>query len=348
MKKWMTPALVVVGFLVVGFGIRSIIVKRSASTTAASAAEAGENPDELGADIEDEERIDPDTEEDWEQRHHAFVGYPAEPAAAAEIKISHVKGKAEHPLDDMVPVPAGEVQLGDKTLKTASPEHQVFVAGFMIDRYEVTNGQYAEFLKRTKHRQPELADDWAKDYSWREQMYPVGTKDRPVVLVSLTDAMAYCRWAGKRLPTEAEWEKAARGPQSNAYPWGPDWNGTRAHTAERFSGPLKTLADWNKFEESFDEDALIHPFPVGSYPEDVSAFEAYDMHGNVSEWVDGVFEAYDEGDEGASQLYGRKDVGVVRGNSYANRDYAAPMAVRYPYLRTHLDATIGFRCAKDM
>ncbi len=348
MKQWMTPVLVVVGFLVVGFGIRTIIVKRSATATATQAGGDDLGHDPMAAQVEEEERIDPDSVEDWEERYHAFVGYPSEPAAAEAVKISHPKGKAEHPLDDMVDVPAGDVALGESKSATARPEHTSFVQGFLIDRYEVTNGEYREFVRRAPHRQPELADDWARDYSWREDTFPSGTQDRPVVLVSLLDAMAFCRWAGKRLPTEAEWEKAARGPQSNPYPWGKAWDGTRAHTIERFSGPLANQKAWQDFQEQFDEDALIHPFPVGSYPEDVSAYGAMDMHGNISEWVDGVWEPYEGGDAAASELYGRKDVGVVRGNSYVNRDYAAPMSVRFPYLRTHLDTNIGFRCAKDL
>lgn len=362
MKQWVTPALVVVGLLVVGFGIRQIIVKRAGKRSVEPAPAtrgagdddggggllAGPDDERLPPDEVDQPRDDPDTEENWEELHHPFIGYPSESARAEEIKIEFPKGRAEHPLDDMVSVPAGEFWLGDDKLATAGPRARIFVKAFQIDRYEVTNRQYQAFLKAENHPQPELRDEWARDYSWREQEFPPGTGDRPVVMVTFDDARKYCRFAGKRLPTEEEWEKAARGPQGNRWPWGNQWDGRKAHTAERFSGPLATLAEWQRFEESFDADQLIHPFPVGSYPEDSSSYGVIDMHGNVSEWVDGIFEAYDGGVEGASALYGQKSIAIVRGNSYGNRDYAAPAAVRYPFKATHRDVTIGFRCARDM
>ena len=348
----MTPVLIVVGFLIVGFGVRSLIVKKAVQSSSAEDNATQESEDDsdgnFDGDAEDLPRESPDTEEDWEEQYHPFVGYPVEPASVDEVKIRFPKGRAEHPHDDMVPIPAGEFIMGDDDIRASAPRQRRFLKAYEIDRYEVTNEQYRAFIKATEHRQPELVDSWALDYSWREQEFPTGTGSQPVVLVSYDDARAYCNWGGKRLPTEQEWEKAARGTQGHRYPWGPGWDGRNAHTVERFSGPLTTVEDWQNFLENFDEDMEIHPFDVGSYPQDVSSFGVMDLHGNVSEWVDGAFLVYEDGDEEASPLFGRTDIAVVRGNSFVNRDYAAPASVRYPFKKTHRETNIGFRCARDL
>ncbi|MFT5434809.1 MAG: sulfatase activating formylglycine-generating enzyme, partial [Myxococcota bacterium] len=285
---------------------------------------------------------------DWHDEHHQFVGYPVETAPIADIKITAARAHAEYPVDDMVTIPAGEFTFGSPAMKSSSPAQKVNLGAYRMDRYEVTNSQYQKFIKDTGHKQPELRDEWAKDYSWREQTFPKGMANRPVTLVSLEDARAYCRWAGKRLPSEQEWEKAARGTEGNTWPWGNTWDGRKAHTVERFSGPLKDQAEWKRFEENFDEDAEIHAWPVGSYGGDKSPYGVMDMHGNVSEWVDSGFDAYDGGDNSGHPLLGKKDTIVVRGNSFANRDYAAPSSVRYPFAATYVEDTIGFRCAAEL
>lgn len=359
MKEWITPVLVIVGLIVVGFGIRAIILKRSTNPQAANGtagavgsapgggAESGNGP-ELTPPEAREPREDPEQPNNWHDEHHPFIGYPPETAPVADIKITTPRDQAEHPLDDMVTIPAGEFTMGSADIPWAAPERKVNLGAYRIDRYEVTNGAYQKFIKDTGHRQPELRDEWAKDYSWREQTFPKGMANRPVTLVSLEDARAYCRWQGKRLPTEEEWEKAARGAKGNKWPWGNAWDGRKAHTVERFSGPLANLADWKRFEASFDEDAEIHAWPVGSYAGDKSPFGVMDMHGNVSEWVDSAFDPYEGGETSAHPLLGKKDTIVVRGNSFANRDYAAPAAVRYPFPATYVEDTIGFRCAADI
>jgi formylglycine-generating enzyme required for sulfatase activity len=215
----------------------------------------------------------------------------------------------------------------------------------------VTNALYQEFVKETGHRQPKLPDEWASKYNWRGQSYPNGMGDVPVTLVSYKDAEAYCKWADMRLPTGAEWEKAARGPTANRYPWGNKWNGSKSHTVERFSGPLKNEKAWEAFAAKHESEelggTLFHALAAGSYPEDQSVFGAFDMHGNVSEWVQGKYEPYKGGKAKASRLYGKDEVAIVRGNSFANRDYAAPSAMRYPFLKEHFDGSIGFRCVVD-
>ncbi len=154
----------------------------------------------------------------------------------------------------MVYVPPGPVPLGGPS-PTAMPGPTVVdVDGFWIDRFEVTNAEYMAFVRATGHRPPMFADD--PDFN---------RPDQPVTGVSWDDAEAYCRWQGKRLPTEREWEKAARGTDGRLYPWG-----------DRFAPEFAYL-----------EGEL--PAPVGSHPADVSPYGVYDMAGNVSEWVADMF-----------------------------------------------------------
>jgi formylglycine-generating enzyme required for sulfatase activity len=370
MKEWITPVLVILGLIVVGFGIRALIIDRSKAPAADAQSNApddesgpdeavklppGEgNPNDKGPKEGDEKeapRTDPGEPEAWEDKNHPFFGYPEESAPAKEIQIKFAKARAEHPPDDMVAISEGDFTMGDDKIAASAPARQVFAKAFKIMRYEVANALYQKFVKDTGHRQPELLDDWALPYSWREQTYPKGTADLPVTLVSHKDAAAYCKWAGMRLPTEIEWEKASRGAKGNRYPWGMKWDGRKAHTVERFSGPLADEKAWSAFADSHetaeDSGSIFRALAVGSYPEDRSQYGVSDLHGNVSEWVDAEFVAYEGGDGKASALFGDDKVAIVRGNSFANRDYAAPAAVRFPFLKEHFDGSIGFRCAID-
>jgi len=121
----------------------------------------------------------------------------------------------------MVLVPAGEFGMGSNTGPADEhPLHQVYLDAFRIDCFEVTNTQYSQFIIATGRTPPPY---------WSEQGYPSGQADFPVVGMSWYDASAYCGWAGKRLPTEAEWEKAARGVDGRLYPWGNAWDPSRAN-----------------------------------------------------------------------------------------------------------------------
>ncbi len=336
--------LVVAVLVAVGLGVRYFLAARGATgtVTGGGGATAGSVPMEP-----EEDRIDPDAPNDWEETRHPFLGYPPEPAPRDEIVIRFPKARASFPFDDVITVAEAEVTLGDDALPFAGPAHRVRVKAFRIDRYEVTNEQYRRFIKATGHRQPELADDFAQDFSWRDGSFPTGTGDRPVVLVSQADARAYCAWAGKRLPTESEWERVARSKGSRRYPWGDTWDGRKAHTAERLSGPLTSLDAWKAFQAQSEADVSALPFQVGSYPEDVSEDGVYDLHGNVAEWTDSPFAPHPGGDSKASPLFGDENIVVVKGVSFASRDYAAPAAARWPYQRNTFLDHVGFRCAGD-
>ena len=107
------------------------------------------------------------------------------------------------------------------------PQRSVTLEAFYIDRTEVTQQQYSTFVGATGREDPFVDRDWASLYNWAQGEYPEGLGDHPVVLVSYDDAKAYCQWAGKSLPTEAEWEKAARGTDGRRYPWGDEWEKSR-------------------------------------------------------------------------------------------------------------------------
>lgn len=171
----------------------------------------------------------------------------------------------------MVLVPAGPFPMGVPPGardggRDEYPRHEVFLDAYYIDKFEVTNGRYLEFMKNTGHRPPKHPNDPRQDL-WQAGLMPESIADRPVINVDWYDAEAYCRWAGKRLPTEAEWAKAARGTDDRRFPWG---------NVEPTHGHLNFNQPWQ------GEKTLM---PVGTYEAGKSPFGAYDMAGNVWEWV---------------------------------------------------------------
>src|SRR5215475_1814058 len=217
---------------------------------------------------------------------------------------------------EMVLVPAGEFMMGSAPdditsllrrhpkangaiLKDELPKHRVFLDAFYIDKYEVTNARFQQFVQATGYRtQAERegggkirtgAKIWAQvpGATWRAPRGNgssiAGQEAHPVVQVSWHDAKAYCTWAGKRLPAEAEWEKAARGPDGRLYPWGNEIDGTKANFCDR-NCPFA----WN---DTAVDDGYRSTAPVGSYEVGKSSYGAYDMAGNVWEWVADWYDA---------------------------------------------------------
>ncbi|MGH7166887.1 MAG: formylglycine-generating enzyme family protein [Nitrospiraceae bacterium] len=171
----------------------------------------------------------------------------------------------------MVLVPAGPFPMGvppgDRDGgRDEYPRHEVSLDAYSIDTFEVTNGRYLEFVKGTGHRTPQHPSDPSRNL-WQGGLKPESIADRPVVNVDWFDAEAYCQWAGKRLPIEAEWEKAARGTDDRRFPWG---------NVEPTHGHLNYNQRWQ------GEKTLT---PVGSYKAGKSPYGAHDMAGNVWEWV---------------------------------------------------------------
>jgi formylglycine-generating enzyme required for sulfatase activity len=226
---------------------------------------------------------------------------------------------------EIILIPAGEFTMGDKSGYDTLPVRQMNLPAFYIDKYEVTNKRYKRFIDATVYKVPWSQDEAVKAYiwDWQKRMYPEGKGDDPVVLVSWDDAKAFCTWAGKRLPTEAEWEKAARGPKGKPYPWGNDWAKGKANTAE--SGLKQTS-------------------PAGAFKDDVSEYGVYDLAGNASEWVEEWFAPYPGNPMKSYEALNKYR--VLRGGSW---DYGHSIANGYhrQYALPQSQMTaIGFRCVK--
>ena len=171
----------------------------------------------------------------------------------------------------MVLIPAGSYPMGVPTGdrdggRDEYPRHVIEIDPFYIDKYEVTNARYLEFVKATNHRVPQNPKNPTRNL-WEGIGIPASLADRPVINVDWSDADAYCTWAGRRLPREAEWEKAAKGNNDWRFPWG---------NVEPTDGHLNFNQKW------VGEKTLM---PVGSYEKGKSPYGVYDMAGNVWEWV---------------------------------------------------------------
>ena len=191
---------------------------------------------------------------------------------------------------------------------------------FYIDRTEVTNRQYKAFLEADGRRSPA---------NWPEEGLPEEEGDKPVV-VRFVEARAYAEWAGKRLPTEAEWEKAARGTDGRLYPWGETFEKSRRcrHMLEPDAGPM----------------------PVGSFPDGASPYGCLDMIGNVMEWTKSWFDAYPGADH-TDASYGENYI-VARGGMWGKQEIVeelpARCASRYPLDPALAYPYTGFRCVRDV
>lgn len=298
-------------------------------------------------------------------------------AAQVETRVNDMTG------EELVLIPAGPFVMGsdrkpdeDETAGVGTikpwyldehPAHQVDLHAYYIDRYEITNAEYREFILSTDHTPPlkwgqngyllslrmdalaQLDIDRLRRLAVRTYRLDMDTRTmarhalvdaitqrlhdmdkEPITNVSWYDADAYCSWAGERLPSEAEWEKAARGKDGSEYPWGMKW--VAGHS--------------NSGEEMWDDGVA----PVGSYPTDKSPFGVYDMAGNVSEWVADWYQPY-PGTDYHSNAFGQK-YKVLRGAAWGREGHYAMHQFQRGAYRFYLDPDsiledVGFRCVAD-
>ena len=246
-------------------------------------------------------------------------------------------------LGDLILIPAGEFTMGSsreeidhglqgceevhgrcdrRWFENELPQHTVYLHAFYIGRYEVTNAKYERFVEATGYEPPR---------GWSDSSMPGGLEDHPVVNVSWHDAQAYCRWLSEetgqtvRLPTEAEWEKAARGTDGRLYPWGDEFDGGKCNTAA---------------------DDIETTTPVGQYsPQGDSPYGVADVAGNVWEWTSSLHEGYPY-----DPLDGREDpeaggVRVLCGGAFWGNHGGGRCAARNRDPADLRDDALGFRVA---
>ncbi|MCD6310449.1 MAG: SUMF1/EgtB/PvdO family nonheme iron enzyme [Candidatus Eremiobacteraeota bacterium] len=219
----------------------------------------------------------------------------------------------EEPLAEMAYIPAGEFIMGDNEYPLEFPERKVYVDAFYIDRYPVTNAQFAKFIKETGYKPEGIF--W-RDYAGFRR------RDHPVVYITWNDATAYARWAGKRLPTEAEWEKAARGEDGRIFPWGNEPDTTMMN----ISGKGTTR--------------------VGTFPEGKSPYGVMDMAGNVFEWTaDCIRPGLCHNFESFFHEGPGKKLCVIKGGCYLYRKKWSRSPFFFIWDSDLASHVLGFRCA---
>ncbi|MCI0554980.1 MAG: formylglycine-generating enzyme family protein, partial [Anaerolineae bacterium] len=233
-------------------------------------------------------------------------------------------------------VPAGEFTMGSEDGSTdEQPERTVPLDAFWIDKSEVTNKMYAACVEAG------VCDEPTNSSSYTHSSYYGNSEfdDYPVIYVDWNMAKTYCEWADRRLPTEAEWEKAARGENANVYPWGNTFDGTLVNFCD-----TNCSFDW---ADKSSDDGFADVAPVGSYPNGASPYGAYDMAGNVWEWVSSLYQPYPyDGTDGREDLTS-SDSRALRGGSWGSYVDNVRSAVRYRFVPTVTDVNVGFRCASS-
>ena len=225
---------------------------------------------------------------------------------------------------EFVRVPAGEFTMGSDKDADEKPIHKVNLSEYLIGKYPVTNRQYQVFVLAEKYKAPN---------HWTDGKIPQNKEEHPVVYVSWEDATAYCKWASKvsgvsvRLPSEAEWEKAARGTDGRTYPWGEGIDKSRA----------------NYYESKIGETTK-----VGSYESGKSPYGVYDMAGNVWEWVNDWYdESYYQGSPSSNpQGPASGKSRVSRGGPWNNYSSYLRVSNRYRNSPVNRYYFSGFRCAR--
>ncbi len=263
----------------------------------------GRQPDEVLQERVIARLLEHFQEGEWQQEAKRVLMQLTEQLYAQQVPMPLI----ELVMFPMLRIPAGEFLYGEQKKRIELPE-------FWIDRAPVTHADYKQFIDANPdHRVPYVDEKWAQPYNWdqRARTYPPDKAAHPVVLVSWHDAVAYAEWAGKRLLTEEEWEKAARGTDGRVYPWGDTFDKEKCNT---------------------NESGIGGTTPVGKYsPQGDSPYGCVDMAGNVWEWT-------------ASDWSEKSMNKVLRGGSWLYFDLDARAAVRLGDDADSRVISFGFRC----
>jgi formylglycine-generating enzyme required for sulfatase activity len=260
-----------------------------------------------------------------------FVGFLCL-VAYAGIRLTAPKEDTSIPLkssgepipNPMILIPAGTFLMGsEEGGRSERPVHSVFLDAFEINQFEVTQFQYGEFVKATRHRSP--LSRYVKDIERYNDV------NQPVVYVSWLDAEAFCQWTGNRLLTEAEWEKAAKGSEQATWPWGKEVRPLGAN----FLG---------------DEDGSRYTSFIGLFQADQSPYKIYDMAGNAQEWVSDWYEPlyYEKGETKNPKGPLTGDMKTLRGGSWNDSHLSGRVSARIEMVPDYRDTTVGFRCARSV
>jgi formylglycine-generating enzyme required for sulfatase activity len=234
----------------------------------------------------------------------------------------------------MALVPAGEFTMGsDLSAPVESPPHTVLLDAFYMDLYETSTSQYKECVTAGFCLRP-----WTDTSATRPGYFSNPEfADYPVIHVDWNMANAYCEWRDKRLPTEAEWEKAARGEDGLTYPWGNEFDGSRLNFCD---------VNCLNFPNTDYDDSYNDTAPVDTYPLGVSVYGIYNLAGNVREWVQDEYNVYPGGNPAASADFGA-GLYVVRGGSWNENHIVAESFHRFAYAPDAVGDNTGFRCVVD-
>lgn len=248
------------------------------------------------------------------------------------VKISEIDGK------EMSLVPAGDFIMGTNKVDEENtqqnigavkplyldqhPERTVHLEAYYMDRFEVTNREFIKFVRATSFT--------SLPTHWEKGEIPEGLEDRPVTNVTWWEAWSYCMWTHKTLPTEAQWEKAARGTDGRSYPWGNEYKKGMANIG--IEGDRKEV-------------------PGGKYAGDLSPYKIHDMAGNVMEWSLDWYQAY-PGNSHKDKRFGER-FKVLRGTAFQKAGHYFLDAYKYAFMRTEVDPddffeNVGFRCATNI
>lgn len=265
----------------------------------------------------------------------------------------------------MVLIPAGEFRMGSpdgEGDKGEHPRHSVALSAFYLDKYEVSNRFFQQFVQQTSHQTTAeqegtavartAAGKWeeVRGAHWRkpegaETVFDSNREEHPVVSVSWADAQAYCRWAGKRPPTEAEFEYATRAGTKTKYWWGDGHPGSRPVANVADESLKRQYSNW-AIMTGYD-DGYVHAAPVGSF--EANPFGLHDMTGNVSEWTADWYDEqyYKNSSRKNPQGPSKRDYKVVRGGSWGDGVVDVRSADRNRYTPADRVVVVGFRCAQD-